>query len=80
MRVHVTHREPESALPALQARDFDLVLAEEYPGDPNPRPAELEQEDLLVDPLRLAVPEPAGTSQAAGPTAVLRAPSPTTPG
>ncbi|MER8006977.1 hypothetical protein [Streptomyces sp. NPDC094149] len=35
--------EPERALPALQARDFDLVLAEEHPGGPNPRPAELEQ-------------------------------------
>lgn len=28
LRVHVTHMEPESALPALQARDFDLVLTE----------------------------------------------------
>ncbi|MFD8377159.1 LysR family transcriptional regulator [Streptomyces sp. NPDC059679] len=59
LRVHVTHMEPEKALPALQARDFDLVLAEEYPGNPNPRPAELEQEDLLEDPLHLALPEPA---------------------
>ncbi|WP_030607757.1 LysR substrate-binding domain-containing protein [Streptomyces sclerotialus] len=56
LRVHVTQMEPERALPALQARDFDLVLAEEYPGDPNPRPAELEQEDLLDDPLHLALP------------------------
>ncbi len=36
LRVHVTHREPEKALPTLHARDFDLVLAEEYPGNPNP--------------------------------------------
>ncbi|WP_046728796.1 LysR family transcriptional regulator [Streptomyces humi] len=72
LRVHVTHMEPEKALPALQARDFDLVLAEEYPGNPNPRPAGLEQEDLLDDPLHLAVPEPAGTADADGPTAVLR--------
>jgi DNA-binding transcriptional LysR family regulator len=57
LRVHVTHMEPEKALPALQARDFDLVLAEEYPGNPNSRPAELEEEDLLDDPLHLAVPE-----------------------
>ncbi|MFI6048763.1 LysR substrate-binding domain-containing protein [Streptomyces violascens] len=56
LRVHVTHMEPEGALPALQARDFDLVLAEEYPGNPNPRPAELEEEDLLDDPLHLALP------------------------
>ncbi|WP_149823066.1 LysR substrate-binding domain-containing protein [Streptomyces tailanensis] len=72
LRVHVTHMEPEKALPALQARDFDLVLAEEYPGNPNPRPAELEQEDLLDDPLHLALPKSADTSDADGPTAALR--------
>lgn len=72
LRVHVTHMEPEKALPALKARDFDLVLAEEYPGNPNPRPAELEQEDLLDDPLHLALPKPADTAEADGPTAALR--------
>ncbi|MFF8865236.1 LysR substrate-binding domain-containing protein [Streptomyces sp. NPDC015139] len=72
LRVHVTHMEPERALPALQARDFDLVLAEEYPGNPGPRPTELEQQDLLEDPLRLAVPEAAG-SRGRGPMAALRA-------
>ncbi|KUN31340.1 LysR family transcriptional regulator [Streptomyces corchorusii] len=72
LRVHVTHMEPERALPALLARDFDLVLAEEYPGNPNPRPAELEQEDLLDDLLHLALPKPAGTGEADGPTAALR--------
>ncbi|MPY58538.1 LysR family transcriptional regulator [Streptomyces spongiae] len=71
LRVHVTHMEPEKALPALQARDFDLVLAEEYPGNPNPRPAELEEEDLLDDPLHLALPETTGEAHA-GPTAALR--------
>lgn len=76
LRVHVTHSEPEHALPALQARDFDLVLAEEYPGDPNPRPAELEQADLLDDHLRLALPlAPGGTADGAdadGPMTALR--------
>ncbi|MBM7170500.1 LysR family transcriptional regulator [Streptomyces sp. G44] len=56
LRVHVTQAEPETALPALLARDFDLVVAEEYPGDPGPRPAGLHQEDLHQDPLRLALP------------------------
>ncbi|MGW0593911.1 LysR family transcriptional regulator [Streptosporangium sp. NPDC002607] len=70
LRTHVTQMPPETALPALQARDFDLVIAEEYPGNPNPRPAELEQEDLLDDFLRLALPEPA--DDADGPTASLR--------
>ncbi|MFJ4617193.1 LysR substrate-binding domain-containing protein [Streptomyces sp. NPDC088812] len=72
LRVHVTQREPERALPALSARDFDLVLAEEYPGDPNARPAGLEQEDLLDDPLRLALPRPSDGPDTVGPTAVLR--------
>ncbi|OLZ74732.1 LysR family transcriptional regulator [Streptomyces sp. IMTB 2501] len=72
LRVHVTHREPERALPALQARDYDLVLAEEYPGNPNPRPAELEQEDLLDDALQLALPEPAEQPGTGSPLAVLR--------
>ncbi|MFD8864583.1 LysR family transcriptional regulator [Streptomyces sp. NPDC059590] len=72
LRVHVTHMEPEKSLPALLARDFDLVLAEEYPGNPNPRPAELEQEDLLDDPLHLALPEPVVGPGADGPMAALR--------
>ncbi|MGW3200531.1 LysR substrate-binding domain-containing protein [Streptomyces sp. NPDC001118] len=72
LRVHVTHREPELALPGLQARDFDLVLAEEYPGIPHQRPAELEQEDLLDDALHLALPEPAEQPDTRGPMAVLR--------
>ena len=71
LRVHVTQMRPEAALPALQARDFDLVVTEEYPGNPNPRPSGIEQEDLLDDRLRLAVPEPAGDTE--GPTASLRA-------
>ncbi|MEY9995313.1 hypothetical protein ABIE67_007345 [Streptomyces sp. V4I8] len=49
-----------------------LVLAEEYPGNPNPRPAALEQEDLLDDPLRLALPERAARPDADGPMTALR--------
>ncbi|WP_326687411.1 MULTISPECIES: LysR family transcriptional regulator [unclassified Streptomyces] len=56
LRVHVTQAEPEEALPALLTHDFDMVLSEEYPGSPIPRPAELEQEELCDDPLRLAHP------------------------
>ena len=72
LRVHMTQLEPERALPALQARDFDLVLAEEYPGNPNPRPSELEQGDLLDDPLHLALPSDADHPDVDGPTATLR--------
>lgn len=71
LRMHVTQVPPETALPALQARDFDLVVAEEYPGNPNPRPTGLEREDLLRDTLHLALPESAATTPAL--TAPLRA-------
>ncbi|MEV5433984.1 LysR substrate-binding domain-containing protein [Streptomyces sp. NPDC052701] len=71
LRVHVTHMEPEEALSALQARDFDLILAEEYPGTRNPRPAGLEQQDLLDDPLHLALPRLAGP-ETDNPMAALR--------
>ncbi|WP_171166974.1 LysR substrate-binding domain-containing protein [Streptomyces sp. I05A-00742] len=73
LRVHVTQGEPETALPALSARDFDLVVAEEYPGDPHPRAAGLEERHLLDDTLRLALPAPDAVPGAAdGPTAALR--------
>lgn len=56
LRVEVTEAEPETALPALRSGQFDLVLAEEYPGRPLPRPRETERHDLFTDKLRLAVP------------------------
>ena len=58
LRVEVSQAEPEVALPALLARDFDLVIGEEYPGSPIARPAHLELADLCLDPLRLAGPAP----------------------
>jgi len=54
LRVRVRHREPELALPALAARDFDLVLAEEYPGNPLPRRPGVDLTPLCTDTLRLA--------------------------
>lgn len=56
LRVEVVQCEPESALPALLARDFDLVITEEYPGDPMPRPAGIEYAELGEDEIRLALP------------------------
>jgi DNA-binding transcriptional LysR family regulator len=76
LRVHITQMEPERALPALLARDFDLVITEEYPGNPNTRPAQVEQEDLCDDPLRLARPHHAARRDggaSADPREVLRA-------
>jgi DNA-binding transcriptional LysR family regulator len=54
--VHLTEAEPEQAIPALLARDFDLVIAEEYPDSPQPRPSGTDIEILLADPIRLAHP------------------------
>ncbi|XRQ07151.1 LysR substrate-binding domain-containing protein [Actinomadura welshii] len=59
LRVEITQREPESALPGLLARDFDLVITEEYPGDPSPRPAGIEYAALGEDEIALAAPAPA---------------------
>ncbi|MEU5988193.1 LysR substrate-binding domain-containing protein [Spirillospora sp. NPDC047418] len=56
LRIEITQREPESALPALLARDFDLVITEEYPGEPGPRPAGVEYAELGEDEIALAVP------------------------
>ena len=53
LRVEVTQREPESALESVWARDFDLVIAEEYPGHSARRLPELDREVLCFDRLRL---------------------------
>jgi DNA-binding transcriptional LysR family regulator len=56
LRVSVTQREPETALRDTFARDFDLVVAEQYPGHAAPRHAGLDRVPLTEDALRLAVP------------------------
>jgi DNA-binding transcriptional LysR family regulator len=59
LRVTMTQREPETALYETSARDFDLVIAEQYPGHAAPWYSELDRQDLTTDAIRLAVP-PAG--------------------
>jgi DNA-binding transcriptional LysR family regulator len=56
VRVEMTQREPETALHETWARDFDLVIAEQYPGHAAPRYAELDRIPLTSDAIRLAVP------------------------
>ena len=56
LRVEVTQREPEHALFEVWARDFDLVIAEQYPHHSAPRQPELDRVPLLDDELRLGVP------------------------
>ncbi|MCQ9164975.1 MULTISPECIES: LysR substrate-binding domain-containing protein [unclassified Arthrobacter] len=63
VRIEMVQREPETALYETWARDFDLVVAEQYPGHAAPRHPELDRVVLTTDAIRLAVPSPgtAGT-------------------
>lgn len=65
LRVEVTEREPELALFDVAARDFDLVIAEQYPGYTRPLHPELDRVPLARDAIRLALP-PAGTGGRGG--------------
>ena len=56
LRIEVTQREPESALFETWTREFDLVIAEQYPGHAAPRQADLDRVSLCEDALRLGVP------------------------
>ena len=56
LRVEIVEREPEEGLFDLAARDFDLVLAEQYPGHTRPHLPDLDREFLATDALRLALP------------------------
>ncbi|MBP2327190.1 DNA-binding transcriptional LysR family regulator [Kibdelosporangium banguiense] len=54
--IELTHIDAEHALSALVARDFDLVLHEEYPGAPVPPVTGVTVEQLATDPMLLATP------------------------
>jgi DNA-binding transcriptional LysR family regulator len=56
LRVSMTQREPETALYETWARDFDLVIAEQYPHHAAAWHPDLDRLDLTSDALRLAVP------------------------
>ena len=56
LRVEVTQREPETALYETWIRDFDLVVAEQYPGHAAPHHPELDRVPLTTDAIRLAMP------------------------
>lgn len=62
LRVEITQREPESALAAVWAREFDLVIAEQYPDHSAPRSEELDREPLCMDMIRLGAPTPSVAS------------------
>lgn len=56
LRVEMTQREPENALYETWARDFDLVIAEQYPGHAAPHHPELDRVPLTSDAIKLAAP------------------------
>jgi DNA-binding transcriptional LysR family regulator len=62
LRVEVTEREPEAGLFDVAARDFDLVIAEQYPGRTRPLHPELDRMRLAADEIRLALPPAAAGS------------------
>lgn len=56
LRVSMSQQEPGAALYETWARDFDLVVAEQYPNHAAPWFPELDRVDLTSDAIRLAVP------------------------
>lgn len=54
LRVEITERAPEQGLFEVSARDFDLVIAEQYPGSTRALPADLDRVVLTSDAIRLA--------------------------
>lgn len=56
LRVEISQQEAEVAFAGLLARDFDVVLGEEYPGLPQPPMPGVETEELAYDELRVAQP------------------------
>lgn len=57
LRIEFAQVEPEEALPALLARDFDLIVGEEYPGVPVAVSDAVDRLDLCPDELRLVLPK-----------------------
>ena len=56
VRVEMVQREPEEALRETWARDFDMVIAEQYPAHAAPHHPGLDRRDLTSDAIRLALP------------------------
>jgi len=62
LRVEVTEREPDVGLFEVAARDFDLVIAEQYPGHTRAHRDDLDRVHLAADAIRLALPPNASAS------------------
>lgn len=59
VHVKMVQHEPETALHETWARNFDLVVAEQYPGHAAPHYESLDRDLLTADEIHLAVPEEA---------------------
>lgn len=57
VRVEMVQKEPEEALQGTWSREFDLVIAEEYPAHSAPWLAGLNRQSLTSDAIRLAIPD-----------------------
>src|ERR671915_1512258 len=56
VQVELVEMESEPAFEALRSYALDLVLAEEYAGDPRPRLPGIDRENLLVEAVRVVLP------------------------
>ena len=66
LRTELIDAEPEEALPALALGDLDLVLADEWAGQPLPRLEGIDRHDLHVEPLLLVLPKDHPAAHARG--------------
>jgi DNA-binding transcriptional LysR family regulator len=57
IRVEATEGEVEQAVPALRLQQLDLVVGDEYDGQPRPVHADLQREPLLREHIRVVLPE-----------------------
>ena len=56
VQVRLVEAEPAPALDALRSHQLDLVLADEWTGEPRPRLEGLDREDLFEEPVHVALP------------------------
>jgi DNA-binding transcriptional LysR family regulator len=55
VEVRLIEAEPAPALDALRSRQLDLVLSDEWSGEPRPRLPGLDREDLFAEPVQIAL-------------------------
>jgi DNA-binding transcriptional LysR family regulator len=73
VRVEMVQREPAEALRETWAREFDMVIAEQYPAHAAPHHPGLDRRPLTTDAIRLALPAEAAAPRPVGSLAEARA-------